>query len=136
MSRVQQRATTACAAGTAGAAKAHHQAAVGLKGLLDVAGADAAGVKARHKEGAVGVCRGAASLLPLPHVGVVLGKLDAQAAAHAPPLTPAGGREAGEQRRAGAGNLRWRAVVGQGTGAVAVSSTAVAAKVQVASPGG
>ena len=56
-------------------------------------------------------------------------------------LQVGGGREAGEQRRAGAGNLRWRAVVGQGTGAVAVSSTAVAGTVQaglapVATPGG
>ena len=45
-----------------------------------------------------------AHLLALPHVGVVLGKLDAQAAAHAPPLAPAG--VGGRARGRAGGRLR------------------------------
>ena len=68
---------------------AHHEAAILLKRLLNVTRADGARVKARHKQRAAGLRAVAPSLLALPHVGVVLGKLDAQAAAQAAPLAPA-----------------------------------------------
>ena len=81
----------------------HPQLAVALKGLLQVPRADRAGVKPGHKERLVGDGRVAAGLLPLPHVGVILGKLHAQAAAQAAPLAAAG-----RKGRKGAGRRQGR----------------------------